>query len=165
MAATTDCRLFRLDQETFRRILAKQMEASHEELMATLKQVTSTPRSGARSTRGTTHAGGERGRQVRRAAAHVRGARGRRGGGARPRRHPVPKVAPAALGTDDLDLVRILGAGTFGIRCSERSHSPVAEETEEEPAESGIKESNIENYLYNENENENMSDIIEHQEC
>ena len=39
VAATTDCRLFWLDQETFRRTLVKQMEASHEELMATLKQV------------------------------------------------------------------------------------------------------------------------------
>ena len=43
--------------------------------------------------------------------------------------------------------------------------SPVAEETEEEPAESGINEPNIENYLHNENENENISDIIEHQGC
>ena len=41
--------------------------------------------------------------------------------------------------------------------------SPVAEETEEEPSESGIDESNIEHYLHN--ENENMSDIIEHQGC
>ena len=43
--------------------------------------------------------------------------------------------------------------------------SPVAEETEEDPAESGIDESNIENYLHNENENENISNIIEHQGC
>ena len=43
--------------------------------------------------------------------------------------------------------------------------SSVAEETEEEPAESGIEESNIEHYLHNENENENIDDIIEHQGC
>ena len=39
--------------------------------------------------------------------------------------------------------------------------SPVAEETKEEPAESGIDEStNIENYVLN--ECENISDVIEH---
>ena len=43
--------------------------------------------------------------------------------------------------------------------------SPVAKETDEEPAESGSEKSNIKHYLDNENENENINDIIEHQGC
>ena len=41
--------------------------------------------------------------------------------------------------------------------------SPVAEEIEEKPAESGIDKSNIENYLHD--ENEDISDIIDYQGC
>lgn len=39
VAARTDCRLFRLDQSTFKRILARQMRESHEEVIGILRKV------------------------------------------------------------------------------------------------------------------------------